>query len=234
MTGSPSFHLAWPEPGSVTLGSAELRTWYGTSGSWLRANMATTLDGSVTGADGRSGSINNPADHVIFAILRSWAEAIVVGAGTARAEGYRPTDRPIVVVSHRGHLPETLAESEAGRVFLVAPRNAPGLTASVARLGADQVITLGDDDVPLNELRPILAERGWRRLLCEGGPTLLHALVQQGQVDEITATVVPRLAAGLGPRLLHGPALDVPLELTGLLAASDGTLFGRWLLHGLR
>ncbi len=55
---------------------------------WLRANMVTTLDGSATGADGRSGGINTEADHVVFELLRAQSHAVVVGAGTLRDEGY--------------------------------------------------------------------------------------------------------------------------------------------------
>src|SRR3954464_1645111 len=57
--------------------------------SWLRVNFVSTLDGAATGADGRSGSINTGADREVFALLRALADVVVVGAGTARAEGYR-------------------------------------------------------------------------------------------------------------------------------------------------
>ena len=56
--------------------------------AWLRVNFVSTLDGAVSGADGRSGSINTPADHRVFRVLRELADAVVVGAGTVRAEGY--------------------------------------------------------------------------------------------------------------------------------------------------
>ncbi len=52
--------------------------------------MVTSLDGAATGADGRSGSINNDADHVVFEVLRALSHVVVVGAGTIRAEGYPP------------------------------------------------------------------------------------------------------------------------------------------------
>ena len=56
---------------------------------WVRANFVSTLDGAATGPDGRSGSINTGADREVFALLRALADVVVVGAGTARAEGYR-------------------------------------------------------------------------------------------------------------------------------------------------
>ena len=54
--------------------------------------MVSTVDGSATGEGGRSGTINNEADERVFHILRGLADAIIVGAGTARAEGYGPAD----------------------------------------------------------------------------------------------------------------------------------------------
>ncbi len=66
---------------------------------WFRANMVSTINGVAAGPDGRSGSINNDIDRQVFALLRSQADAILVGAGTARTEGYQPTDRPIVIVT---------------------------------------------------------------------------------------------------------------------------------------
>ena len=56
-------------------------------GPWLRVNMVSTVDGAAQGADGRSGGINNAADKRVFDLLRSTADAVLVGAGTARSEG---------------------------------------------------------------------------------------------------------------------------------------------------
>ena len=56
---------------------------------WLRVNMVSTVDGAATGPDGRSGGINNAADKRVFDTLRRLCDAVVVGAGTARDEGYR-------------------------------------------------------------------------------------------------------------------------------------------------
>ena len=79
---------------------------------WLRVNMVSSVDGAATGDSGKSGSLNNAADKRVFDHLRSVAHVIVVGAGTARTEGYRPTDRPIVVVSRRAEVPESLTTTE--------------------------------------------------------------------------------------------------------------------------
>jgi len=216
-------------PGT-TLDPAALAAAYATpSGPWLRANMVSTLDGAAAGADGRTGSINNPADHRVFHLLRGTADAIVVGAGTARAEGYGEAAAPIVVVSRRGALPEPLRSAPPGTVLLATCSGAPGLAESRAALGEEQVLLMGEDEVDLRSLRAALHARGLVRLLGEGGPSLLGALLAAGVVDELCATVVPRLVAGGSGRITAGPPLDVPARLR-LLLEEDGTLLGRWLL----
>ncbi len=195
---------------------------------WLRVNMVSTLDGAVTGETGRSASINNEVDGRVFALLRDLADAIVVGAGTARIEGYRPADRPLVVVSRSGRVPERLRGAEPGQVLLAGCRSAEAALEEAREiLGADNVLVLGSHRVDLAELKRQLVERGFDHLLCEGGPHLLRDLLDQGTVDELDATVVPRLVAGFHPRLTDGPPIDVPLRLQTLLE-EDGTLLVQW------
>ena len=196
---------------------------------WLRVNMVSTVDGAATGDDGRSGSINNAVDQRVFHQLREMADAIVVGAGTARVEGYRPADRPLVVVSRRGEVPERLRGAPTGSVLLATCEAAEPLDAVRDLLGAEQVLVLGTGTVDLAALREALLARGWRNLLCEGGPHLLRDLLAAGVVDEVCTTVVPRLVAGEHPRITQGPPVDVPLRLH-LLLEDQSTLLARWLV----
>ena len=57
-------------------------------GPWVRAMMVTTLDGASAGPDGLSGSISSDVDKAVFDAVRRLADAVLVGAGTIRAEGY--------------------------------------------------------------------------------------------------------------------------------------------------
>ncbi|MCD4527416.1 dihydrofolate reductase family protein [Nocardioides sp. cx-173] len=216
--------LVGPETDDLTRIYAAPRT------PWLRVNMVSTVDGAATGESGKSGSINNAADKQVFDTLRALADAIVVGAGTARIEGYRPADTPIVLVSRRGDVPEGLRGAPAGSVLLATTATAPGLGEARDVLGHDHVLTLGDDRVDLALLKQTLVARGLVDLLSEGGPSLLGALLAQGVVDELTTTVVPRLVGGDHPRIVAAPALDVPLSLHTLLE-HDGTLLARWLVE---
>jgi riboflavin biosynthesis pyrimidine reductase len=196
---------------------------------WLRANFVSTIDGAATGESGKSGSINNAVDKRIFDLLRELADVIVVGAGTARIEGYRPADRPTVVVSRSGRVPERLRDAGPGRVLMATCRAAIGLAEARAILGHDHVLELGGHRVDLAELKRRLADRGFTDMLCEGGPHLFRDLLDQGVLDELDATVVPRLVGGLHPRITDGPPVDVPLDL-GVLLEEDHTLVGRWFV----
>lgn len=174
-------------------------TWDWPQGDWLRVNFVTSVDGSAQGRDGRSGSINNDVDVRVFHELRRTADVILVGAGTARAEEYRPSATPMVVIGHE--LPALLAD------------------AANVRLASG----------PLPELIAGIHAEGHRRILCEGGPTLLGGLLAAGLVDELCLTTTPHLVGGPGKRIADGPILDVPLTLSSLVE-QDGTLLARWLV----
>jgi riboflavin biosynthesis pyrimidine reductase len=195
---------------------------------WLRVNMISTTDGAATGPDGRSGGINNAADKRVFQALRRLCDAVVVGAGTARDEGYRDVSKPLVLVSRRGEVPERLRGTPPGSVLMATCAGAESIDETRALLGDDNVLVLGQQRVDLVRLKSTLAERGLTHLLSEGGPHLLRDLLAEGVADELDWTVVPRLLAGAHPRITNGPPVDVPLRLGSLLEA-DGTLLGRWL-----
>lgn len=220
-----------------------------TEGRWLRANMVSTLDGAATGPDGKTGSINNEADHRVFMLLRALCDVVVVGAGTARAEGYSHPRPPrgelaglrdgraaapsLAVVSRSANLPLQLLgppeDERAGRVLLVTCRAAPAEAVGAVRdaLGAENVLVADDDEVDLPGAIAELSRRGMGRMLTEGGPRLLRDLAAAGVLDEICLTVVPQVLGGDHPRILDGGAASGAF-LPRLLLEAEGTLLGRW------
>jgi riboflavin biosynthesis pyrimidine reductase len=222
-------------------------------GSWLRANMVATIDGAAVGPDGRSASISSPADKELFGRLRATADAVLVGAGTARTEDYGPARRraryveqrtragrvpapTIVVVTRSGDL------DPAARLFTETvdglPRSTPiivtctsAIAATRNRLGsAAEVIACGADAVDLTVMRTILVERGFLRLHCEGGPHLLGDLIAADLVDELLITTTPVLAGDRGNAIAVGA--DLRRAKLAHLLESEGTLFARWGLRG--
>jgi riboflavin biosynthesis pyrimidine reductase len=194
---------------------------------WLRLNFVSTVDGAAQGPDGLSGSINNPADHRVFALLRSLADVVVVGAGTVRAEEYRPGPQPLVVVTRSGALPPSLRVGDLSRVYVATGAAAPALSETRDLLG-ERALALGEQEPSLPALVERLHGLGHTQVLCEGGPGLARDLLGLGLVDELCLTTVPRLVGGEHVRILDGGDVDVPLRLESLLE-SDGTLLARWL-----
>lgn len=197
---------------------------------WLRVNMVSTVDGAATGESGKSGSINNEADKLVFQAVRAQCDAIVVGAGTARTEEYGVADVPLVLVSRQGLVPEKLTGAAPGAVLLATCADSTGLESAREVLGADHVIVAGEGQVDLAEVKDALIARGLRHLLSEGGPSLLGALLSAGVADELTTTVVPRAIGGVHPRIVAGQPVDVDLDLAVLLE-HHGTLLARWLVR---
>ncbi|HET9022556.1 MAG TPA: dihydrofolate reductase family protein [Ornithinibacter sp.] len=210
---------------------------------WVRSNFVTTLDGSVVGADGLSGSVNTPPDNRVFALQRDLCDAVLVGAGTARAEGYqrvtasarRAAPPALVVVSGTGRVPDGLRGPTTGRGDgLLVTCEAAGserLATARAALGEDAVIVAGDAHVDLARALDLLAARGLRHVMCEGGPTLLSAALREGVLDEFALSIAPTLVGGDGPRPTGGATLGAPdgIRLAPrLLLGEAGTLLGLW------
>ncbi len=210
---------------------------------WLRTNFVTTLDGSGVGADGRSGGINTPADNRVFALQRDLCDAVLVGSGTVRAEGYEritPSRRrrvppALVVVSGSARVPEGLRTPVEGRgaglLVTCAAAGDRALDSARRSLGEDAVLVAGRDRVDLPVALDSLAALGLRHVLCEGGPTLFATALAAGVVDELALSLVPTVVGGDGTRITHGGLLGAPdgIPLTPrLLVEEAGTLMGLW------
>jgi riboflavin-specific deaminase-like protein len=196
---------------------------------WLRANMVSTVDGSVTDAERVSGGISGPADKALFAALRTMADAVLVGAGTVRAERYRPAALPIVIVSRRLDLDLTtpLFTEASHRTVVVTARDAPADRLEATAAVAD-VIATGDGVVDLAAGVRALRERGLHHLICEGGPTLLGALLAERLVDEVCLAMSPMVVGGSAGRIVNGPWLPDEAWRLHQLLETDGFLFARW------
>ena len=211
---------------------------------WVRANMVTSLDGSAV-KHGRSGGLGGPADKEVFGVLRSVCDAVVVGAGTARAEGYKAPrakdadaerrhdagqrPAPVLVLVTRGLDLDPASALFAGTERTVVVTSGSSDRSKRARLAevADLVVA-GGEKVDVAGALDQLAGRGLTRVLCEGGPSLLGDVGAAGRLDELCLTISPQLVGGDGPRVAHGPDLDVELSPASLLEA-DGVLLARYV-----
>jgi riboflavin-specific deaminase-like protein len=213
---------------------------------YLGLNMVSSLDGKAT-LDWRTKGLSSEVDRRVFHLLRTQADAVMVGAGTAREERYGRMTKNDELRQRRvneGFVPDALAVVVSGRLDLppdlpllnepeqrvviatAADHELPGLTGDVeyARVG---------DDLP--RLLAYLHERhGVRSILCEGGPTLNSFLFAAGLVDELFLTLSPKLLAGASAlTIVAGRELVEPAEARLVsVAEAENELFTRWRFSG--
>lgn len=187
-------------------------------------NFVATVDGRAT-IEGRSGPIGSEVDTAMLVGLRTRFEAVMIGAGTMRAERYGPMKRLMVLVSGRLDLPwDAPLFTEEGEVvvFTASEAEPPETSASVEVVRHEGAVNLAE------ALRYLRHERGIRALLSEGGPHLYSQMQADGLVDELFLTIAPKLSGGEAPRIIEGPLPEVAeLELAWLLE-EDGELFARY------
>ena len=209
---------------------------------YLYTNFALTLDGRAT-LDGRSGPIGSDTDTAMLVGLRTRADAVMIGAGTMRAERY---GRPVADPAKRARREEEGLQPDP-LMCIVSGRLDVPWDAELFTCGEGEVVlfTASDEDAPetatpvhveRHEGRVDLSgamgylrqERGIRVLLCEGGPHLHTELLEAGLVDELFVTHAPKVAGGEGPHLFAGLGeRERPVELTSLLA-HEGELYARY------
>jgi diaminohydroxyphosphoribosylaminopyrimidine deaminase/5-amino-6-(5-phosphoribosylamino)uracil reductase len=187
--------------------------------------VAATLDGRVADARGRSRWITGEAARADVHRRRAESDAVVVGAGTARADDPRltartggPVRQPLrVVVDSRLRLPLALGlySPRLARGTVVAcTAAAPGPRARALERRGVEVWRLpaARGRVSLAALARRLARAGCHEVLLEGGPTLGSAFLRAGLVQRLVLYAAPRVlgggptwCAGLDRRLADAP-----------------------------
>ncbi|MGN8025564.1 pyrimidine reductase family protein [Microbacterium sp. 22242] len=239
---SAAIDAIWPEPARDLTDQQLLAAYRPPPSPWLRMNFISSLDGAAT-RDGRSGGLGDPADRRVFELLRRWADVVLLGAGTARVEGYgamRLADDAVAWRRAHGLRPQPafalvtrrLDLDPASAIFAEAPvrpivytaASAPETRRKVLGEVAD-IVDAGRTAVDPWAVRRDLENRGHARIHAEGGPTLFGAFLAAGAVDELCLTLAPTVEAGSAPRIAHDPeALPTPMRLAAILASGDELL----------
>ena len=211
----------------------------------LRANFVSSADGAVT-LDGFSAGLSGGPDKRVFGLLRMLCDALLVGAGTLRDEGYGPVrlseerrswrranglhpyPTPVVVSARLDLDPASDFFANAPvRPLVLTPEIGPAVPTGLDDVA--EVIRVGDTQVDCLAARALLHERGLAQILCEGGPSLFRALIAVDAVDELCLTVSPLLAGpGAGRIVLGAPTPTRRLTLRHVLEA-DGALLLRYV-----
>ena len=187
------------------------------------ANFVSSIDGiaALEGGSAPSGGIisgRNEADRFVMGLLRSFADAVLVGAGTLRAEGGRALWTPdfifpaaaaayrllrqmlgrdasprLVIVSARGELNPADRALQAGALVLTTAA-AAGRLREVLPNAAEVRAVSEADHLEVGDIFDAVQAAGHRTILTEGGPKLFGQLVADDRVDELFLTVSPVLS----------------------------------------
>ncbi len=201
-------------------------------------NMAMTVDGKITSAAREHPRFTSDYDREQMDRLRAEADAIVIGAGTLRADDPpldvrdpqlraqrtgRGHDEPILSLVVSGDLDLDLSArfftSPPGRCIVVTVAGNPGeRVTEVSNLA--EIWSLGDTIVDLQALVERLHAEGVRRLLVEGGAELNWGFLAADLFDELNVTIAPALLGGRdAPTIIAGDGLAMASQRHLELAA---------------
>ncbi|HXN04987.1 MAG TPA: dihydrofolate reductase family protein [Candidatus Acidoferrum sp.] len=186
------------------------------------ANFVSSIDGVVAldGGTAPSGGIisgRNEMDRFVMGLLRAYADAVLVGAGTCRAEGGKALWTPeyifpaaaeafatlrrtlrrretprLVIVTARGDLDPSQRALQVGSLVLTTTIAASRLRKELPQ--ASEVRVISDaPSISVDEIFAALKAEGHQTILTEGGPNLFGQLVARNRVDELFLTVSPKL-----------------------------------------
>jgi diaminohydroxyphosphoribosylaminopyrimidine deaminase/5-amino-6-(5-phosphoribosylamino)uracil reductase len=182
---------------------------------YVHAKWAMTIDGKIATTTGNSKWISCEESRRRVHVIRGRMDAIIVGAGTVRADDPLLTPRPPgprsplrVILTRTGRLPGDLQLSRTARevpVTIVVP----------SELVAERLHEFKEAGCELliaSNPAAILAELGRRRftnVLLEGGAGLIGSFADEGLIDEVHVFIAPKLVGGRGalsPVAGHGIA----------------------------
>lgn len=217
----------------------------------LFANFVATIDGvaAIAGVKMSSAAISGgaPADRFVMGLLRSTADAVVIGSTTlrehpgpwtaerafpdlaplfreARAGLGLPDTPTLIVVTGSGDLP---ADHPEMRSAIVVTTSSAARKMVDSKLSCREVVEVADEgQVDPRIAIDALRERGFERILTEGGPRLMGSMLEVSVVDELFLTVSPKLIGGGRDRppltdSAEGLGLDSSARLLSARRAGD-------------
>jgi riboflavin biosynthesis pyrimidine reductase len=222
-------------PGAAPALPAELGELYGgdleLAEPRLYANFVSTIDGVVAIPSlPQSNSLiaaGSKGDHFVMALLRAFADCVLIGGGTLAASPHgtwlaervfpsstgafaelrrnrgRPPKPQIAVVTGRGSIDTAHPVLASGALVLTSEAGAKRLEGRLPT--AATVVALGEDErLDPSLVVRALRERGHRLILSEAGPHTFGALVAAGVMDELFLTISPLLAGNHGDGSRYG------------------------------
>ncbi len=186
---------------------------------WVTLKMASTLDGKTAATDGTSRWISGAEARSDVQRLRAWADAVIIGSGTALADDPSLTLRdpalahalsPLrVLVDSSGRVPPRghLFDAAAPTLIATTDRTPDRRLREWEAAGSEVLLcdAAPNGRVSLAGLMSHLGKRDLQGVLLEGGSTIAWGAVAEGVIDEVVLYVAPKLLGGAdAPSVLSG------------------------------
>ncbi len=218
---------------------------------WIRASMIQTLDGNIKDQNDATELISTDSDKQIFRLLRQLSEVILVGSITAQSAPYLnikintsnqelrkklrlPKKPRLAVVSNRLNFTKDWLKSRVDEEQPLIYTHQSNELNIKPFLGLAEFVFCGQKEVDLKSVKQDLVRRAYKRILCEGGPTLLNGLLQANLLDEIDLSIVAKLSQNSKiTNIVSDANLKVPINFKPIHVLHENqTVFLRYLTEG--
>ena len=208
---------------------------------FVTANFAITADGRISTRNFTPSDFSSKRDKRRLVKIRAACDAVLVGARTLASDtmtlgipGIRTKPPLRVIVSNSGRIAPTLRvfQTEGAPIIIFTTKKMPAATRD-ALAGVADIFLHPAPTVDLALVLAILrADYGVKRLVCEGGGTLLRAFAAADLLDELHLTICPRIFGGRDAPTLTGVTgkflpKSTRLRLVEMKRAGD-ECFTRW------
>ena len=194
-------------------------------------NLAMSADGKLSTYERRQVRISGEHDFLRVDEIKAGSDAIMVGIGTiladdpsltvkseerkaARRKGGMDENPVRIIVDSSGRTPvdAEILHKGPGKRIIVVSRKADAARIADLKEYAD-IVECGQDKVHLTTLMEHLGDLGIRRLMVEGGGTLIWGLFEEGLVDELITCI--------GNVIIGGAGAPTPVDGRGFVIESE-------------
>jgi riboflavin-specific deaminase-like protein len=197
------------------------------------SNLAITLDGKIAPADRSFLKLGTPEDWRRMIALRSEADAVLFGASTLRAYGGfalppKSTNRVPANIIYSSNLegldPKIPFFKNKNRVRILLHTKPLKSSTKKKLSNVAEIIQVPQPHSGTwvkKWLLPFLESRNMRRLLVEGGGTVMWEFVRENVIDEYHVTLTPKILGGKAPSLVEGKGFSASQILNLRLVEAD-------------